>query len=471
MQGIMHILHLPLHMVNYTSQYQTEFEEFNSLYQLELKIENRWIRLGSQLPWDILAKIYSKRVSSTMGAGGINPRIIIGSFIVKHKLNLSDEETLQTISENPYIQFFLGLNCFTPTFLFNPSLFVALRKRMTKTCFDEFSSELMKIAYPDSIKADADKDKKKYPNKGKLKLDATVADQYITYPNDLGLINEARLKTENMIDLLFEDLRDKLEIKPRTYRKVAHQRYMAEAKKRQKHKVSLRMAIRYLLNCVERNIESVNHMLDLLEEKDIPFPYKYRRQLWIINTLYDQQREMYQNKVNKCDNRIVSISQPHVRPIVRGKQGKRVEFGSKLGLSLMDGFAKADNLSWNAYNEAQDLRMQAQAYKSLYGYYPELIQVDKIYGTNENRKWCKENNIRITVTPKGKPVKKTAYQKRKSAKEYSERNHIEAKFGQAKQAYGLNQIAKLKDTSETWIGAILFSVNCVKFADVLGFTF
>ena len=138
----------------------------------------------------------------------------------------------------------------------------------------------------------------------------------------------------------------------------------------------------------------------------------------------------------------------------------------------MDGFVKADTLSWNAYNEAHDLKIQAQAYKSLYGYYPELIQVDKIYGTNQNRAWCKERSIRLTVTPKGRQPKKTPYQKRKERKEYGERNQVEGKFGQAKQGYGLNQIkAKLKGTSETWIGAILFLINCIKFAEISGFTF
>jgi len=459
-------------MINYTSEYQLEFNEFSSLYQLELSPQNRWIQLGAHLPWDTLVKIYSKRVNLDRGAKGVDVRVIIGSFIVKHKLGLSDQETLQTISENPYIQFFLGLKTFSPKYLFSPTLFVELRKRMSKECFDEFSDELMAIAYPETIGKNDQNQDVVLPNKGKLKLDATVADQYISYPNDLGLINDARIKTENIIDLLYEQLRDELSVKPRTYRKVAHKRYMAEAKKRQKNKSSLRKAIRYLLNCVERNITSVNKMLDLLEIKQEQFPNKYLDQLWVINTLYDQQRKMYQDKTNKCSDRIVSISQPHVRPIVRGKQGKRVEFGSKLGLSLMDGFAKADHLSWDAYNEAHDLIMQAQAYKSLYGYYPELIQVDKIYGTNQNRKWCNENNIRLTVSPKGRPVKKTAYQKRKEAQEYSERNQVEGKFGQAKQAYGLNNIkAKLKATSETWIGAILFLVNCIKFAEISGFTF
>ena len=189
-------------------------------------------------------------------------------------------------------------------------------------------------------------------------------------------------------------------------------------------------------------------------------PKKYYKQLWVINTLYEQQQGMYDQKTDRWPDRIISISQPDIRPIVRGKQGKRVEFGSKLGVSLSNGYVKADTLSWDAYHEAVDLPIQAEAYKSLYGYYPELIQVDKIYGTNANRTWCRERNIRLTVTPKGKQKELTAYQKRKRKQEYGERNQIEGKFGQAKQGYKLNQIkAKTKQTSQTWIGCVLFVVN------------
>ncbi len=88
--------------------------------------------------------------------------------------------------------------------------------------------------------------------------------------------------------------------------------------------------------------------------------------------------------INAVD-RIVSISQPHVRPIVRGRQGKDVEFGARLGLSLMDGFMTRDNLSRDAYNESGDLPRQAEAYKALSGHYPELIQADKIDATHANR--------------------------------------------------------------------------------------
>ena len=461
-----------MHMIHYISQYQQSFEEFNTLNHLKLNYKNRWIQLGAHLPWDNLVKIFSLKFNANLGAKSINPRIIIGSFIIKHKLNLSDEETLEIISENPYMQFFLGLRDFFSEQLFSATLFVEMRKKLGKDTFDKFTDELIKITNAKDIKQ-VNKEKE-LPNKGKLKLDATVADQYISYPNDLGLVNEARIKLDVIIDILFDSLRTELPVKPRTYRFTAQKRYLLEAKKRQKNKVSVRKTLRILLNCVKRNTRSIEMMLDLLEQKGIAneLPVKYYKQLWVISTFYEQQKHMYDNNVNRCDDRIINISQPHIRPIVRGKQGKKVEFGSKLGVSLSNGYAKADTMSWNAYNESSDLPMQAQAYKTLYGYYPELIQVDKIYGTNANRTWCKERSIRLTVATKGKQKELTIYQKRKRKKEYAERNQVEGKFGQAKQGYNLNEIkAKLKSTSETWVGAIFFVVNCVKFAQANNFTF
>ena len=312
-------------MINYSSQYQTRIDEFNNLYSLELNRANRWIQLGFHLPWDTLVKIYISKFSTTNGCPATNPRWIIGSLIIKHILNLSDEGTLKIISENPYMQFFLDCSSFSTEYLFSPTIFVDIRKRIGNEIFNEFTDELIKISFPEKIDTN-----NSVRNKGEMKIDATVADQYIEYPNDLGLLNEAREKTENMIDILFEKLRDKIPVKPRTYRRVAHKKYMAEAKKRQKNKKTLRRTIRYLLNCLDRNITAIDSMLDMLS--DNPLKDSQMRQFWIIQELNNQQRKMYQEKENRVDGRIVSISQPHVRPILRGKQGKKVEFGSKLWL-------------------------------------------------------------------------------------------------------------------------------------------
>lgn len=469
MQGFRTFWQITLHMITYNSQYQTQFEEFSNLCQLALDPGNRWIQLGALLPWDRMVGIYQKKFSSYMGAEATNPRWVIGAFIIKHKLRLSDEETLLTISENPYMQFFLGLETYRPRPLFSPTLFVELRKKLGEQTFERFSQILITLssgAQPPAGGQDSP------PPKGKLKIDATVADQYIRYPNDLSLVNEARVKTEAIIDQLWELTKEQLPVKPRTYRKLAHKRYLSQAKKKNSSRAARRKTMRYLLNCTERNLGHIGQMLDLIGGQAFPLPYPQQRQLWIIHTLYTQQRQMYQTRSRRHDDRIVSISQPHVRPIVRGKKGKRVEFGAKLGLSLLGGYLTHQTISWDAYNEGGDLTGQAETYRLLTGHYPELIQCDKIYHTNDNRSWCRERGIRMTAAPKGPKPTQTAYQKRKKRKEYTERNHIEGRIGNAKQALSLNQIkAKLRDTSETWIAATLFVLNLSAFAAKSGLTF
>jgi hypothetical protein len=176
---------------------------------------------------------------------------------------------------------------------------------------------------------------------------------------------------------------------------------------------------------------------------------------------------MYDTKTQSHPDRIVSIYQPHVRPIPRGKIKSRIEFGSKLGVSLDQGFARIDTFSWDAYNEGGDLTKQVEHFKELHGHYPELVQVDKIYATRSNRKWLKERGIRITAAPlgrKNKQKKESYYQKTKRKKEATERNQIEGKFGQGKNGYNLNQIrAKLLKTSESWVACIFFVMNIIHY--------
>jgi len=99
---------------------------------------------------------------------------------------------------------------------------------------------------------------------------------------------------------------------------------------------------------------------------------------------------------NSLEGRIVSISKPNVRVIVRGKAMGKYEFGAKLSVSLVDGLAEVDRLSWEAYNECQDLKGQIGAYRKRYGYYPEVVCADKIYRTRENLRYCQQYGIRLS---------------------------------------------------------------------------
>ena len=177
---------------------------------------------------------------------------------------------------------------------------------------------------------------------------------------------------------------------------------------------------------------------------------------------------MHQNKTNRCDGRIVSLSQPYVRPIVKGKQDKPAEFGAKLSVSLNgDGIASVDHLRWDAFHEGLDLAGQVEACHQRKGYYPEVVLGDPIYGTRDNRNYLKKLGIRFAGKPLGRPrkiIKENAAELKKAKErrreEYRQRIPIEGKFGQGKTGYRLNYIrAKRADTSYAWINSIFLVMN------------
>jgi transposase, IS5 family len=450
-------------MFTYNSVNQLRINEFATNFEIEIDHKNRWVRYSSMIPWDELANEYVKCLSKDKGRPAVDARIVIGSFIIKHKYKISDIETIEMLRENIYLQYFCGLNVYHPEPLFDPSLFVELRKRMGIKIFEKFNRTIIRQALHIIDKEDIIENiEKQDKNKGKLKIDATVADQYIKYPTDLNLLNESRQKCEELIDTLYEKLG--LVIKPRTYRREARRAYLNIAKKKNKKIEEIRKGIKKQLSYLKRDIQIIEKLLDKFNGKPFPLNNKQQKYYWVVQEVYNQQKYMYDNKVHECGHRIVSIHLPHVRPIVRGKENRKVEFGAKINLSLDNGFARIDRLSWDAFNEGCGLQDQVEAYKSIHGHYPELVQCDKIYATRENRKWLKENLIRITAEPLGRRPQEpeTAYQKRKKKKENAERNHIEGKFGQAKAGYEFNKIkARRKDTSESWIGAIVFVLNLI----------
>jgi len=168
---------------------------------------------------------------------------------------------------------------------------------------------------------------------------------------------------------------------------------------------------------------------------------------------------MYDEHQHTIEDRIVSIHQPHVRPIVRGKTTAKVEFGAKIHVSIIDGISFLDEISWDAFNEGSHMEQYVEKYKARFGCYPRELLADKIYCTRFNRAWLKEKGIRLIAKPLGRPA---AVQNHVSP---GERNPIEGKFGQAKTAYGLDRIkARLRNTSESWIASIILVLNLVKLA-------
>lgn len=174
---------------------------------------------------------------------------------------------------------------------------------------------------------------------------------------------------------------------------------------------------------------------------------------------------MFDENVRRCADRIISIYQPHLRPIVRGKAKAKVEFGAKVGASIVNGYTYVDHLSWDAYNESSDLAKQLELYKKRFGMLPQEIQADKLYLGKTNRNLIKDCHINCYNHPLGRPPKEENDCHAEDKKRViGERNEIEATFGTSKRVYRANNIrAKLDNTADTWIGACFFAKNVMKF--------
>jgi len=299
-------------------------------------------------------------------------------------------------------------------------------------------------------------------NKGKLIVDATIAPSNIKYPTDLDLLNDSREISEQLIDKLYSN--GQYEQKPRTYRRLARRDYLNVIKKKRKGRKFLRNGIRQQLQYLRRNLSHIDKMLITLKKNPEALNRRELELLDIIRKIYTQQQEMYDNKSHTVKDRIVSIHQPYIRPMVRGKAGKDVEFGAKTSLSVVDKFLFLDHLRWNPFNENLDLIAQVNKYRRRFGFFPAVVIADGIYGTQKNRQYLKQYKIRFSGKKLGRPPKEIdaigQEMERLRKLEQGERNEVEGKIGTAKTRYGLGKVmTKTEATSENWIAMAVFSMN------------
>lgn len=450
---------------------QIEFADFHLPFGGQLSASNRWVKLAEMVPWLEVEKRYQKKFKgSGMGAPAKSARIAFGAMIIKERLGVSDEETVAQISENPYLQYFLGLHAYQEKPLFDPSMMVHFRSRFSTEDYAALNQEIIRSACPTNEEPSQEEtDSDDFPpREGKLLVDASCTPADITFPTDLKLLGEAREKTERYIDILHAPLARSTK-KPRTYRQKARKQYLRVAKKKKAGFKKIRKAIGQQLRYVKRNLGHIDTLLQREGAEDLLSAYELKC-LETIRTLNLQQLEMYEQRTHSVADRIVSISQPHVRPIVRGKAGKKVEFGAKVSISCVQGgYVTLDRLSWDNYNESGDLIRQIEGYKTMYGKYPASVHADGIYRNRKNRAYCKERGIRLSGKPLGRPRKETPEnkkevkaQRRQARQDEIDRIPVEGKFGNAKRKGSLDRImAKLPHTSESviHIGFIVLNLD------------
>jgi hypothetical protein len=403
---------------------------------------------------------------------------------------------VELITESPYLQYFIGLSGYQPLPPFDASMMVHFRKRigpelikvcnaMTKANGIAMIQEMLATCeQEDGMAAEDHKQLAAIEEKlgvkpasldpgsnwGTLILDATCVPDDIPYPVDLRLLAESRETTEKVIDELFKQLKGKIPRKPRCNSVKAHNLFLVIIKKKKPNREEIREAKRFQLNEISRNLRAIDGMIHCGAELSALGTQLYRK-LLIASEVTRQQQEMHDADSRRIDDRIVNLTKPHVRPIVRGKAGKKTEFGAKISISDDNGFVDVDRISWDNYNEANDLIARAEQYKEERGYYPARICADSIYMTLGNKKFCAGNNIRLSGRPRKKQVKaevQTAEQQELFKSDLRKRSVIEGRIGTSKRKYGLDRIlTKLVESSRTVITMAFFVMNAEKILRLL----
>ena len=411
----------------------------------QLDPENRWLKIKALIPWSKLETRFQSYFSSR-GRPAKDCQLVIGLLLLKHMTGFSDEDIVALVNENPYMQVFCGLERFSTKPLLDSSSLSRHRKRLGAKYFAELEQETYQVLI----------ERKVIKAKGLL-VDATVFPEHLRYPTDTGLLNEARQWTVKQIKKLGSSLGTKV----RTYCRKAQKEYLSFSKKKNRSKKLIQRTRKSLLQYLRRNINQMESLLDKARQKGLKIEQKVVTRLGVVRKVFNQQYQMYRDKVHRIEDRIVSLHRPWTRPIVRGKSAiKEVEFGPKATLSYVDGFVFLDQLCSDNFPEAQRVEAQLEQYETLFGRKPSSMTADKIYGNLDNRCLLKEEEIRDAFQPLGRKASQQNPATRWRKQKQRERNRIEGLFGHAKNHLGLDKIRYyIQDGPEIWVRLGLMSMN------------
>ena len=435
---------------------QMTFEDFNQSCGMKLDMNDEWIVVAERVDWNAVEERYMEFFPSKRGRPALGARMALGALIIQLRMKLSDRRLIKEIGRNPYYQYFIGMAAYQTKCPFKHGVLPELRKRFGMEFLVAINETILKQAKPTPEHA-GKKEEKPSPNGnlGTMILDASCSPSNIRYPQDFSLLNEAREKLDAMIDKL-HPLADEPR-RPRTYRKVLRKKYLAMAKAKKRPARKMRSLVRVLLCAVKRNMAFVDAYL----AKGLILEDKWDRwNLDAIRKLYAQQKEMFDEGTHRVADRIVSITQPHLRPIVRGKAKAPVEFGAKYDVSVDEkGHARLEKISFDAYNECTVLKDVLERYRERTGHYPKRVLVDKVYRTKENREYCERCGVKMSGRKPGRPPadeKERRKAERAERKDDVDRIEVERFFSRDKRCFGAGLV--MTKLSKTTLGSIALSV-------------
>jgi hypothetical protein len=290
--------------------------------------------------------------------------------------------------------------------------------------------------------------------------DATWYETSMRYPTNVKLLWESTEWSYRQLKLICKLLkirmpRNKYEEQWNKYNNYSHKR-----KKTHKETLKRTRSLLYLLGKLLGLLREIEYQF----QDKLDLPKKYHERIKVIRKVLKQQQEIFETGGSVPD-RIVSISKSYIRPIVRGKETKPVEFGAKVNMIQFDGINFIEHLSFNAFNEGTRLVKSIRYGRSLFGKITH-ISADDIYATNANRKYSTAAHIVTNFKRKGRAGKHEEQRliiSRELRKERATR--MEGSFGTEKEHYGLKRIRAMTELNEIlWIFFGVHTANAVRIA-------
>jgi len=290
--------------------------------------------------------------------------------------------------------------------------------------------------------------------------DATCYETHMRYPTDVKLLWECSEWTYGQISRMCKVLGCRM---PRSRFSEQKDKYLAYQRNRKKSYKKRRKRVRSLLYLADK----LNGQLEELEQMlpvGVTMPGKYYQRREVIKQVLVQQTRLFE-KGERSKGMIVSIDKSYIRPIVRGKETKRVEFGAKVNKIQIDGISFIEHLSFEAFHEGNRLKYAVWLHRDLFGKCTHLAG-DQIYATNVNRTYCTQEKITTSFVRKGKPSKDEAERQQiRSILSKERATRLEGSFGTEKNHYGLQRIAaRTKKTEILWIFFGIHTANSVEIA-------
>ena len=392
-------------------------------------------KIYQAIPWDELVKSFNIK-ESKMGPGCIfSPQGKLALMFLKNYACCSDERLMEQFNSNVHYQLFCRLLLGVGEQINNFKIISQIRwESAAKLDLDKAQKCLAQhwLPYMEELE--------------QVVTDATCYESSLRFPTDQKLLWEATHWSYNQLKLLCKYGKQPM---PRTKYLKWQQRYWNYSRKRRKSKKERVAITRGLLMLLKKLLEELATVTQQLHAQ---MPAKYYKQYTTIEKVWEQQNYKFTTGKNPED-RIVSLSKSYVRPIVRGKETKAVEFGAKVNKVQINGISFIEHLSFEAFNEGTHFKSSVHLAQSLTHTKVKIIGADAIYATNANRKFATSNHIRTDFVRKGRAGKHEAQRKQLAAMITKERaTKLEGSFGKDKQHYYLNRIkAKTKENEILWI--------------------